>query len=439
VTTVSILGSGMAGFGAAYRLHSEGVSSVMYDRNPYHGGHTASFVHPDGFIFDDGPHVSFTRDERIQELFAESVGGEYEIIQAQVDNYWNGHRIKHPAQCNLYPLPEDLVVRVLLDFIEAQRTDLGGSRNYREWLLAAYGQTFAETFPMEYGRKYHTAPPEEMTTDWLGPRLYRPELEEVLRGALSPSTADVHYVSHFRYPARGGFVSYLESFLGRTDLRLHHEAVRIDPFDQVITFADGIETTYEHLVSSLPLPEAVSMIDGAPKEVVDASQRLACTTCVVVNIGVNREDLSEANWTYFYDRDIFFTRLSFPHLLSRSTVPAGAGSVQAEVYYSSKYRPLDRRPDDCIESVLRDLIRCGVLRQDDEILHRSATLVPYANVIFDHDRAPALDVVRGFLEEMKIETCGRYGEWGYHWTDESFVSGEKAAQRILDRMGAPVR
>jgi len=54
MTQVVILGAGMAGFGAAHRLHGEGVGSVMYEQKPYHGGHTASF-HRDGFIFDDGP------------------------------------------------------------------------------------------------------------------------------------------------------------------------------------------------------------------------------------------------------------------------------------------------------------------------------------------------------------------------------------------------
>jgi hypothetical protein len=53
-------------------------------------------------------------------------------------------------------------------------------------------------------------------------------------------------------------------------------------------------------------------------------------------------------------------------------------------------------------------------------------------VIFDLDRAAALATVTGFLRDAGIQCCGRYGEWGYLWTDESFVSGEKAAQRALD-------
>ena len=56
---IAILGSGMAGLGAAQCFRSEGLSSTVYDKNPYPGGHTASHQ-VDGFIFDEGPHVSFT-------------------------------------------------------------------------------------------------------------------------------------------------------------------------------------------------------------------------------------------------------------------------------------------------------------------------------------------------------------------------------------------
>ena len=78
---VVILGTGMAGFGAAYRLHKAGVTPVMYDKNSYHGGHTTSFRYETNFVFDVGPHISFTKDPRIQDLFADSVDQQYETCQ----------------------------------------------------------------------------------------------------------------------------------------------------------------------------------------------------------------------------------------------------------------------------------------------------------------------------------------------------------------------
>ncbi len=109
---VTILGAGMAGLGAAHRCRELGIESVVYEKRHRPGGHTRSFADPSGFIFDDGPHISFTKNERIQKLFAEAVAGKYEVLQASVNNHWRGHWIKHPAQCNLHGLPAELVADV---------------------------------------------------------------------------------------------------------------------------------------------------------------------------------------------------------------------------------------------------------------------------------------------------------------------------------------
>src|SRR6266849_4479723 len=439
VGRVAILGTGMAGWGAAYRLHEEGVPSVTYDKNDYYGGHTASFKHPSGFIFDEGPHVSFTKHERLQKLCAESVNEKYEVIQARPNNYWRGHWIKHPAICNLSGLPKDLVLKCLKDFIEAHNDQQNNPErkpicNYADWLIASYGKTFAETFPMEYGFKFHTTTADNMSTDWLGPRLYRAKLEEVLAGALSHETAHVHYVDHVRYPTYDGFVSYMSFLPQRTQINLGHRLVRLDPAAQTLHFANGLSAGYDALVSSIPLTELVPMIVGAPPDVVEAANKLACTSCVIVNLGINRLDLSEGQWIYFYDRDICFSRLSFPHMFSPHVAPPGCGSIQAEIYFSQKYKPLTGRPEDYVAPVMADLKRCGVLRENDQILHTNVHVSRFAQVIFDLDRAAALATVHGYLDDVGIAYCGRYGDWLYIWTDESFISGEAAAQKALDRL-----
>lgn len=428
---VVVLGSGMGGLGAAYRLHAEGITPVMYDKNSYYGGHTASFRYETGFLFDVGPHISFTKDPRIQDLYAESVDQRYESIEIKLNNYWQGHWPLHPVQLHLHGLPEDIIVKVINDFVEERHAPERPVNNYADWLYASYGKTFAENFPMKYTRKYHTTPAENMSTDWLGPRMYRPDLSEMIRGALSAAAPHVHYVTHFRYPSDGGFVSYLKKFVPLGDLHLNHELISIDPQAHELRFANGVAAPYDSLVSSIPVPDVIRMIKDAPPDVVEASRRLACSTCVLVNIGVDREDLSSGHMTYFYDEDICFTRLGFPHMLSARNAPPGAGSIQAEVYFSDKYRPFSGSPEDLIEPVIADLYRCGLLRENDKILSRKAMLLRYANIIFDLDRAAALKTVHGYLDDLGIAYCGRYGEWAYLWTDDAFKSGEVAAERAL--------
>ena len=433
-----VLGSGMAGLGAAYKLHGEGITPSLYDKNAYHGGHTSSVRYDNKFIFDLGPHISFTKDTRIQDLLADAVDQQYETVQIHLNNYWRGHWPTHPVQLNLHGLPEDVIIKVIENFVEERGRPEPPIKNYADWLVASFGQTFAELFPMQYTRKYHTTTAENMTTDWLGPRIYRPNLEEVLRGAISRTPPNVHYITHFRYPTHGGFVSYLKKFVPLANLKLGHQLASIDPKSRQLSFSNGHVTKYDGLVSSVPLPDLLRMIEGAPREVVDAAGRLACSTCVLVNVVVNRSDLSAAHMSYFYDEDICFSRLSFPHMLSANNVPEGMGGIQAEVYFSEKYKPLTGKPEDWIEPVIADLHRCGILRDCDTIVLRRAWLLRYANVIFDIDRPAALKAVHAYLNEIGIAYCGRYGDWGYMWTDESFKSGELAAEKVLTAVKSTV-
>src|SRR5258708_36090180 len=101
MSNIVVLGSGMAGCGAAYRLHAEGITPVMYDKNSYHGGHTASFRYESGFLFDIGPHISYTKDARIHDLFADSAQQQFETLQGNLNNNWRGRWPRRPVQLHL--------------------------------------------------------------------------------------------------------------------------------------------------------------------------------------------------------------------------------------------------------------------------------------------------------------------------------------------------
>ncbi len=435
---VVVLGTGFAGFGAGHRLDEAGVPYVVFDANPYIGGHTATHLVEPGFLFDDGPHVSFTKDERVQQILADTVDGRYQSVPIALDNYWQGHRVTHPVQVNLHGLPTELVVRVLVDFVAAASAGEQVVANYEEWCRAAYGDTFAETFPLTYGRKYHTTDAANLTTDWLGPRMYRPNLEEALRGALDPRpVTDVHYVTHFRYPTDGGYVAYLRPWTEQHDVRLGHRVIGLDARSKELRFANGATASYGHLISSLPLPEIIATIDGAPEDVVAAAGRLAFSSVVMVNLGVDRSDLGEGDHIlYVYDADLPFSRISFPHRLSPNVVPPGTGSLQVEWYFSDKYKPLDVEPASLIEPTIEGLRRMDVLHAGDQVIARDARVARYANVIYDHERGPAVATVLSYLNELGIHTCGRYGEWNHLWTDEAFLSGERAAAAVIAASGS---
>jgi hypothetical protein len=41
-------------------------------------------------------------------------------------------------------------------------------------------------------------------------------------------------------------------------------------------------------------------------------------------------------------------------------------------------------------------------------------------------------VVLDYLSEIGVLTCGRFGEWAYIWSDQSFLIGKNAALKVID-------
>ena len=272
MTQITILGSGMSALGAAHKAREMGILPTLYDKSIRIGGHTKS-VNVDGFIFDEGPHVSFTKDERIKSLLAEVP---YNTIHAKVDNYWNGHRIKHPVITNMYGLPDVLVTDIIADFYKEKQTLVRDDIvNFEQWLVASYGRKYAETFPMQYGKKYHTTDAKNLNTDHVGPRLYQADAKEILLGALHPVTPDVHYIQEYRYPTHGGFQSYVDHLSKGFNINGGYEIISIDTKQKKFRFQRAGsclvgEMGYEKLISSLPLDTLIGLMEDVPDNVMTA-------------------------------------------------------------------------------------------------------------------------------------------------------------------------
>jgi len=427
---VTIIGAGLSGLAAAQRFQDNGWNPVVYEKNSYVGGH--AYTHSiNGFLFDEGPHISFTKSGKIQSLFAQAVEDQFIEHNSLVYNLWQGYWIRHPVQFNLFGLPTDLIQRCLLDFVNAHYKAVERSKvkTYADWLFQELGETLSVEFPFRYTRKYWTVEPHQMSTDWIGPRVHSPSLEEIVRGALGPNPINQYYVNIFRYPLLGGFGSYVKAVGTAIDIRCGYEVASIDTKKHWIEFNDGRSTAYDLLISTIPLPELIKNIVDAPTLVRQASANLRYTSLDLINIGVNRDEgFPEMHWMYFYDEDILFSRGNFPHRLSPNNAPPGCGSIQVEVY-NSKFRPLPTQ--DVLNRSIEQLIKIDLLKKSDQFHVTQEKQIEYANIIFDLERTKNLTITLDYLNDIGISTCGRYGEWAYYWTDDSIISGWRSAEKIM--------
>lgn len=421
-----ILGSGIAGISAGYHLEKSGEKVVIYEKDNDWGGLCGNFT-IEGFRFDRFVHFTFAQDEYIKNLFEES--SPTFAHPSVSSNYYKGYWLKHPAQNNLAPLPTEEKVKIIKGFINREYKPFEELKNYEEWLRVQYGDYFAENFPFRYTRKYWGVEPAELETKWVGNRMHSPDLDEVLTGAFEVQDKIFYYTSHMKYPKKGGFRSILNKCREGLDIKFNKKVTGIDTIDKVVKFEDGTQTQYTRLISSLPLPEIVKMLDNVPSEVQNAASNLMHTCGYMVSLGFKRPDVAKHLWFYIYDEDILSSRVYSPNLKSLDNVPDGCSSLQAEIFFSNKAQI--PAADAVLQNTIEKLVEMGLFTEE-EIVVKDIRFEKYANVIFDQDIYKNRQLVLDYLTSIGIESIGRFGKWEYMWTHQAFADGmNKARKEVL--------
>ncbi|MCA0754959.1 NAD(P)-binding protein [Paenibacillus sp. N4] len=424
---IVILGGGVAGLSAAYHARLSGKSAVIFEAQSYWGGLLDNFV-IDGFRFDRAIHLSFTTNHYVRSLFDQTP---YLTHTPNPFNYEKGIWLKHPVQNNLYPLDVQDKIQAIMSFIN--RPNLAAPKDYMDWLRHQYGDYIANRYPAAYTKKYWTVPPEMLSTKWIGNRMYRPSLEEVLEGAMSSQTDNTYYAKEMRYPVNGGYKAFIDPMAAGADIRFNKRAFRIHPKLKYVEFTDGTRAYYEQLVSSIPLPDIIPMIEGVPKEIADAAESLFATSVALVSVGFNKPKIVDALWFYIYDESILASRVYSPSQKSPNNAPKDCSSLQFEIYYS-KYKPLPFSYSNVLAHVVQSL-KTMKLATEDEILFTDVRVEPYANVVFHHGMTSRRDHVKQYLHSIGIIPIGRFGEWDYLWSDQSLLSGKRAIETWINTRG----
>jgi protoporphyrinogen oxidase len=426
---IAIIGAGLSGLSTSYHLgHPE--DAIVFEAQPYYGGHVHS-EYRDGFTWDDGPHISFTSNEYIKQLFAESVNDAYEDLDIKAVNYFRGSWIDHPAQTSLWQVPEPLRSRCVESFLETAGREHLPPRNYEEWLHQAMGPVFADTFPAAYTRKYWTTEPRDMDVDWIGLRVLRPEIADVVDGAKGPLPKSMYYVNtrSARYPSKAGFYSYCHRLAEGADIRYGMRLESVDLGRRELRFEDGTAVTYRHLVSTIPLPMLIASAASVPDDVREAASRLRSTHFYRIDVAVDHPARREELWYYIYDEDKVSVRLSVTERFAASNAPAGKTGIQVEVY-GSVFKPLPGDPGQVSARVVGELVDMGLVDAPEAVESAHCKLVPTGQILYDLERRDVLRRVNDFLDRQGVMRVGRYAEWKYLMTDACVLGGRRAARQL---------
>jgi protoporphyrinogen oxidase len=407
-----ILGAGISGLAASLRAKELGMEAVILEARPSAGGLLDSFE-IEGFIFDNAVHLSFATEKKVREVFDATPYITHSPISYCHDGMW----LKYPIQNNLYPLDVDSKIKIIKSFFE--RPQFQDGDNYLAWLESQYGKLFTEKYSVKYTKKYWGVGAEHLSTTWLGSRVRPSNPEEILYGAFSEKTPHYYYTEEMRYPEKGGYKAFIAGLIAEADIHLNKNVIEINLKEKLVICSDNSEYRYERLISSIPLPVLVSLTKNCDQLITSAAKKLSHTSMDLISIGFS-EVVTDKLWFYIYDDDILASRAYSPSVKSKMNAPENCSSLQFEIYQKDSNQV--HSEEVMLKNSLHAIKKLGLADEKDIVFmdHRRQR---WANIIFYPGMEIDRNRIREYFLSSGVSTIGRFGEWDYLWSNQSFMSG----------------
>lgn len=429
-----IIGAGPTGLGAAHRLCELGVRDfIVLEKNAYVGGLAASFTDSNGFTWDVGGHVVFSRYEYFNRLLDELLGADklehQRIARVRMAERW----LPYPFQNNIRHLPKDLVWECVQGLLRERSSEL---HTFQDWIQYVFGPGIARLFMLPYNFKVWATPPELMQYSWIGERVSVVDLEGVLKNLiLGLDDAAWGPNNIFRFPLQGGTGNIFNRLAARvTDyVRLNADVVKVDADTKTVHLADGQSFGWEYLLNTGPLDLLVRHWVRPESDALHlAAADLEHNSVFVSGVGVDGMRHDPTCWMYFPESNCPFYRVTNFHNYSPNNVakPGQQMGFMSEVS-SSRHKPENLA--DMQAKVLGGLKSTTLMGPEDNVVSTWEMNVDYGYPVPTLGRDKALGTLQPWLEERRIYSRGRFGGWKYEVAnmDHSVIQGVEWAERMV--------
>lgn len=427
---IVIIGAGLTGISAAYHLEKKDFHNfTIFEKESEIGGLCRS-VQQDGFTFDYTGHLLHANDDYFRALMQSIFGlDQFNTIDRRSFIYSQDIFTRYPYQINLHGLPASTIAECIEGFVLRKKSSTA-PKTFLQWVEQNFGAGFAKHFFMPYQEKIFAYDLNKLTASWTGRFVPQTSLEQIIKGAVHDNYEPVGYNAQFLYPKKGGIISWVQKLADAVEKPIMTDCCveSINIQEKIVTFTNGHQEAYDHLISTMPLDTLLKCLRGGGSEYLNkAADKLICNSVINFNIGVNRPDVSDKHWIYYPEKQYPFYRIGFPHNFADSMAPEGCSSLYGEFAHVGKSPEWINETLSTALSAAKKVLHIA----PSDVATEKIIYVKHAYVIFDQWREKNLPLIHARLNELGIHSVGRYGEWKYSSMQEAVLDGRQIAEHLV--------
>lgn len=440
---IAVIGAGPAGMTAAYQLAKHTPHVDVYEAGPKVGG-LAKTIDLWNQKVDLGPHRFFSSDTRVNELWLEVAGKDYEMVDRLTRIYYKKKFFHYPLK------PADALKN--LGVIEAgacvvsygrermSPTELDGS--FETWVVNRFGKRLFNIFFKTYSEKLWGIKCSELDADFAAQRIKKLSLWEAMKNAFTGGKGNKHktLVDQFAYPVGGTGMIYerMETFVKEKggNVFLNTPVKRVLASEGKVNsleLMDGEVREYDHIISSMPITQLVSRLPDVPEDVTEAAKGLKFRNTVLIYLNVQAKDLFPDNWLYVHSADLQMGRLTNFRNWVPQLYEGQESTILTLEYWCYDYDDFWKKDDnDLIELAKKEVRETGLVK-DAEITEGFVYRIPKCYPVYYRGYKENLKPVEDYLTSVEgLSVIGRYGAFKYNNQDHSILMGLLAADNILE-------
>ena len=351
-----VLGAGPAGLAAAYHLTQKGQQVLVLEKESRVGGMGAT-QRVGNYYADYGPHTFHLKDTEITELFERLAGDSIRKVRRNQKLWIQGMALPFPLTLMdaLTKLRTTTALQIVIDYIAAQimgifRSDEGSdSDSFENWGLRKFGKTLYQLAFGDYSEKVWGIPGSELSEKLAKQKLRDLSLAKLFfntLGLLNSRRSKALGIN--RHAVIDGYLQFgIGEFYKRLSTEIESTSGKIilnaEPLNIVVEQgrAKGIEyldkgvktfLSTDSIISTIPLPALCELLPTANFCVAKSeSKSIRYRSLIVVNLVLNQDSFSNAQWIYLIEPAFHCNRISEQKNLCENACPPGKTLVALEI------------------------------------------------------------------------------------------------------------